>query len=92
MLQLLQWDYFLHFIFSKRNSFSYFMFYRVQHHFPKMTLLIPSGPGIHYHFSFKQLIGNDLFASYRSFLSSGEAKCFILWECIFIFIMEVNGS
>lgn len=80
------------FTFYKRLSFSRLMFSVVQHLFPKISLLIPSGPRIHYRFSFKQLIGKDLFASYRSFLSGGKAKCFIPWECIFIFIMEVHGS
>lgn len=46
---------------------------------------------VHYHSSLKQLIEKDLLPWYRSFLSSCEAKCFIPWECIFIFIMEVNG-
>lgn len=68
------------------------MFYAVRHCFPELIIIIPSGLLIHYHFSFKQLIEKGLFPSYRSLLSSGEAKCFLPRECIFIFIMEVNGS
>lgn len=83
---------FIFLFFAKRHFSSCFVFYALQCCFPEIIIIISSGLLIHYHFPLKQLIGKDLFPLYRSLLSSGEAKCFVPWECIFIFIMEVNGS
>lgn len=83
--------YFLYFSFLRDISLHHFKLLIVPW-FPKMIIIVPAGPLLHYHYSFKQLIEKDLFPARRSFFSSSKAKCFIPGEHIFIFIMEVNGS